>query len=113
MLEIRFPDERNRALAAVVLRLAPYEVVLGRRWERLRVTEEMLSLFALHNIRYEVVSDGELAEEAAECERLMDGVILFDIREHNYPNRRGDSFRSVQVFECWVCVAVTNFVEMG
>jgi hypothetical protein len=38
---------------------------------------------------------------------------LFDIRKKNYPNKRGDVFRSLQIFECWVCKATTNKVVMG
>jgi len=40
-------------------------------------------------------------------------VILYDLRVGNYPNRRGDEFRSLQVHECRVCGAVTNRVVMG
>ncbi|RJQ37511.1 hypothetical protein C4552_00545 [Candidatus Parcubacteria bacterium] len=113
MLEIKFPDEKNRSRAAMVLRLAAHEVVLGQRWERLQVTDQMLPVLALHDIRYEIVSEQELADEAAEYERLISGAVLFDLREHAYPSRRGDSFRSLQVFECWVCRAQTNRVVMG
>lgn len=38
---------------------------------------------------------------------------LYDIREHNYPNQRGDHFRSLQVFECDICGAITNVVMLG
>lgn len=38
---------------------------------------------------------------------------LYDIRERKYPDKRGDVFRSLQVFECWVCKALTNRVVMG
>ena len=40
-------------------------------------------------------------------------VRIYDLEERNYPNQRGDSFRSLQVFECWVCGALTNWVIMG
>lgn len=42
-----------------------------------------------------------------------DKVILYDIRKKNYPHERGDDFRSLQVFECWVCGSFTNQVVMG
>lgn len=42
-----------------------------------------------------------------------DKIILYDIRKRNYPNKRGDDFRSLQVFECWVCGTFTNQVVMG
>lgn len=44
---------------------------------------------------------------------MTEEIRLYDIREHNYPNRRGDHFRSLQVFECGVCGAITNEVIMG
>lgn len=37
---------------------------------------------------------------------------LYDIRDRNYPNQRGDIFRSLQVFKCPLCDAVTNRVIM-
>ncbi|GEM_PF-1655422 len=40
-------------------------------------------------------------------------VKLYDLRERNYPHKRGDRFRSLQVFECWVCGALSNEVVMG
>ena len=39
--------------------------------------------------------------------------VLYDIRDRNYPNHRGDEFRSLQVFKCWVCEAMTNRVIIG
>ncbi|MDP3792926.1 MAG: hypothetical protein Q8Q89_04345 [bacterium] len=44
---------------------------------------------------------------------MAEEVRLYDIRERNYPNQRNDSFRSLQVFECAVCEALTNLVVMG
>lgn len=44
---------------------------------------------------------------------MTDRITLYDIRKHDYPNKRGDHFRSLQVFECWVCNALTNEVVMG
>lgn len=44
---------------------------------------------------------------------MAEQVKLYDIRRRDYPNQRGDSFRSLQVFECWVCGSVTNRVVMG
>ncbi len=44
---------------------------------------------------------------------MPEEVRLYDIREKNYPNQRHDSFRSLQVFECTVCEALTNMVIMG
>lgn len=38
---------------------------------------------------------------------------LYDIRRKDYPDERGDVFRSLQVFECWVCEALSNRVIMG
>ena len=40
-------------------------------------------------------------------------VKLYDLREKNYPNKRGDTFRSLQVFECPVCKALSNKVIIG
>ncbi|OGL73029.1 hypothetical protein A3E39_00750 [Candidatus Uhrbacteria bacterium RIFCSPHIGHO2_12_FULL_60_25] len=40
-------------------------------------------------------------------------VRLYDLRKDNFPDKRGDDFRSLQVFTCWVCGAVTNRVVMG
>lgn len=40
-------------------------------------------------------------------------VRLYDLRKSNYPDQRGDVFRSLQVFECWVCGARTNRIVMG
>lgn len=42
-----------------------------------------------------------------------DNVKLYDIEKDNYPSNRGDEFRSLQVFECGVCKALTNQVVMG
>ena len=44
---------------------------------------------------------------------MTEEIRLYDIREKDYPNQRGDSFRSLQVFECAVCEALTNLVIMG
>lgn len=44
---------------------------------------------------------------------MTDNVQLFDLRERKYPNQRGDSFRSLQVFTCHICNAKTNKVVMG
>jgi len=44
---------------------------------------------------------------------MTEEIRLYDIREKNYPNRRDDSFRSLQVFECTVCEVLTNEVIMG
>ena len=38
---------------------------------------------------------------------------LYDLRKRDYPNKRGNHFRSLQVFECWVCGALSNEVVMG
>ncbi len=46
-------------------------------------------------------------------ETTPETVRLYDISQCNYPNQRGDSFRSLQVFECIVCTAMTNCVVMG
>ncbi len=40
-------------------------------------------------------------------------VKLYDLREHKYPSQRGDTFRSLQIFECETCGAVTNSMLMG
>ncbi|MDE1970706.1 MAG: hypothetical protein KGI50_04000 [Patescibacteria group bacterium] len=40
-------------------------------------------------------------------------VQLYDLRRKTYPNQRGDSFRSLQVFLCPICAALTNKVVMG
>src|SRR3989338_5823319 len=39
-------------------------------------------------------------------------VRLYDLRKDNFPDKRGDDFRSLQVFTCWVCGVVTNRVVM-
>ena len=44
---------------------------------------------------------------------MSETVKLYDLRERNYPDKRGDVFRSLQVFECRVCGALTNRVVMG
>ncbi len=44
---------------------------------------------------------------------MADDPILYDLRERTYPHQRGDIFRSLQVFECWVCGACTNRIVMG
>ena len=43
----------------------------------------------------------------------MEPVPLYDLREHRYPDKRGDAFRSLQVARCWVCGAFSNRVVMG
>jgi hypothetical protein len=40
-------------------------------------------------------------------------VTLYDIREDRYPSKRGDEFRSLQVWECPICKARTNRVVIG
>ncbi len=40
-------------------------------------------------------------------------VHLYDIRERNYPSFKGSTFRSVQVFRCWVCGTLTNRIVIG
>lgn len=40
-------------------------------------------------------------------------VRLYDLTKRDYPNQRGDTFRSLQVSECWVCGALSNRVVMG
>ena len=42
-----------------------------------------------------------------------DDVILYDLRKDDHPDQRGDRFRSLQVFECGICGAVTNSMLMG
>lgn len=44
---------------------------------------------------------------------MSEGVVLYDMRKKDYPNKRGDTFRTLQVFKCWVCCALTNKVVMG
>lgn len=44
---------------------------------------------------------------------MTDELKIYDLRVRTYPNQRGDAFRSLQVFECWVCRALTNRVVMG
>lgn len=43
----------------------------------------------------------------------MSETKLYDLDVRGYPDKRGDVFRSLQVFECWVCGARTNRVVMG
>ncbi|OGN41450.1 MAG: hypothetical protein A2606_01605 [Candidatus Yanofskybacteria bacterium RIFOXYD1_FULL_42_10] len=45
--------------------------------------------------------------------KMAKTVKLYDLRERNYPHNRGDKFRSLQIFECWVCGALSNQVIMG
>ncbi|HCC23834.1 TPA: hypothetical protein DF272_06700 [Candidatus Falkowbacteria bacterium] len=40
-------------------------------------------------------------------------IVLYDLRKWDYPRRRGDVFRSLQVFKCPVCGALSNLVIMG
>jgi hypothetical protein len=44
---------------------------------------------------------------------MTDEIHLYDIRERSYPNKRGDHFRSLQIFQCPICNAVTNRCIMG
>ena len=44
---------------------------------------------------------------------MPETVKLYDLTKSDYPNQRGDSFRSIQVFVCWVCDALSNKVIMG
>lgn len=44
---------------------------------------------------------------------MSEEMRLYDLREKDYPNKRGDSFRIIQVFECPTCLALTNLVIMG
>ncbi|MDO8560794.1 MAG: hypothetical protein Q7R91_01095 [bacterium] len=44
---------------------------------------------------------------------MSEAVRLFDLTKRDYPNKRGDVFRGLQVFECWVCGALSNRVVMG
>ena len=44
---------------------------------------------------------------------MREEIRLYDLRQNNYPDKRGDSFRSLQIFECSVCGAITNEVHMG
>ncbi len=41
------------------------------------------------------------------------GVKLYDLDKRDYPNNRGDYFRSRQVYKCWVCGAISNCIVMG
>lgn len=44
---------------------------------------------------------------------MSEPLKLFDLTKRNYPSQRGDTFRSLQVSECWVCGALSNRVVMG
>ena len=44
---------------------------------------------------------------------MSKAVRLFDLDKRDYPSERGDTFRSLQVSECWVCGALSNRVVMG
>ncbi len=44
---------------------------------------------------------------------MTQAVKLFDITDEDRPHKGGDEFRSVQVFKCWVCGALTNKVFLG
>ncbi|MEK7498536.1 MAG: hypothetical protein AAB611_01600 [Patescibacteria group bacterium] len=44
---------------------------------------------------------------------MSEDIVLYDMRKKDYPNKRGDTFRTLQVFKCWVCNALTNRVTMG
>ena len=52
-------------------------------------------------------------EAVMEAVKKSEVVKLYDIEKHNYPSNRGDVFRSLQVFECGICKAMTNEVVMG
>jgi len=43
---------------------------------------------------------------------MSEDVVLYDMREKDHPNKRGDVFRTLQVFKCWVCYALTNKVKV-
>lgn len=38
---------------------------------------------------------------------------IYDLRKSDYPTTRGDVFRTLQVFQCWVCGVLTNRAVMG
>jgi hypothetical protein len=44
---------------------------------------------------------------------MSEPIKLYDLDKRDYLNKRGDSFRSLQVSKCWVCGALSNYVIMG
>ncbi|MBI5421136.1 MAG: hypothetical protein HZA35_02375 [Parcubacteria group bacterium] len=44
---------------------------------------------------------------------MGENIVLYDMRKKDYPNKRDDTFRTLQVFKCWVCGGLTNRVTMG
>lgn len=112
MLVIEFANDEDRT-AAYLLLVEVFGLDAAQshgRWRRLAVAEPMLESLTPSLFRYRVVGAEEFQREADE---LASGSRLYDLHERNYPNQRGDSFRSLQVFECWVCNGVTNRVVMG
>lgn len=45
--------------------------------------------------------------------KKTESIKLFDLKKDNYPDQRGNTFRSKQIAECWICSALTNRVVMG
>lgn len=41
---------------------------------------------------------------------MHEGVVLYDLSTGNYPRAKGSSFRTKQIFRCYVCTATTNEV---
>lgn len=44
---------------------------------------------------------------------MPETVRLYDVTTRDYPNQRGDIFRSLQIFKCWVCGVLSNRVIVG
>ena len=113
MVTIGFSTERDRVEAAMCLHNHFGSVKIANRWERLLVDEDMMRRLDAEHIPYRVIDNAQLQREEEEKRELLSGRRLYDLRERLYPSRRGDQFRSLQVFECWVCGAITNHVIMG
>jgi len=41
---------------------------------------------------------------------MREEVVLYDLVRGDYPKHKGGSFRSKQIFRCYVCTAITNEV---
>lgn len=95
MTVIKFPDERNRVLAAMILRVKCGTVELGERWEWLKVNDEMLAVLDGErvSIQYEIMSEEELAVARAEQERLNDDSdrTLIETVTNTFGYRRGST----------------------
>lgn len=110
MVVITFFGERHRTDAFLALTMQFGSVENAGRWMRFRVTGAMMEELMRRGIPFAVVPESQIA---AEKEEVESGSRLYDLRLGDYPKERGSEFRSVQVFVCWVCGALSNRVVAG